>query len=75
LLDLDIASLGETEIDPILTALEALRPEVHADIDGDFRRIHALAEDIGLHAILDVAAQHGEDLSLVSGAKPWRVSI
>jgi hypothetical protein len=62
LLDIDIASLDETDIDPVFQAWERLPDDRRTGIDSDFRMLDALADEEGIKTILDEGRFHGDDL-------------
>jgi hypothetical protein len=63
LTDLDIASLPETEVQPIFDAWMALPPEQSAEVNSDFELVASLADEQGVQAILDEADYHHLDLT------------
>jgi hypothetical protein len=63
LTDLDIASLPETEVQPIFDAWMALPPEQSAEVNSDFELVTSLADEQGVQAILDEADYHHLDLT------------
>lgn len=65
LTDIDMASLHETDIDPIFQAWERLPADVRTRIDSDFRTLDALADEEGIRAILEEGRYHGDDLEPV----------
>jgi hypothetical protein len=65
LLDIDIASLDETDIEPLFQACERLPAEVRTSIDSDFRTLDTLADDEGIKTILEEGYFHGDDLEPV----------
>lgn len=62
---LDWDSLRESEVDPIVTAVDSMPPGVRARIESEFALIHALADEQGVQAVLDEARFHGTDLEPV----------
>ena len=62
LLDIDIASLDETDIEPVFEACELLPAEVRTSVDSHFRTLDALADEEGIKTILDEGRFHGDDL-------------
>jgi hypothetical protein len=65
LLDIDIAALDETDIDPIFQAWERLPPDTRTSVDSDFRTVDALADEEGIKTILEEGCFHGDDLEPV----------
>jgi len=63
LTNLDIASLPQTEIQPVFDAWMALAPEQTAEVNSDFDVVTALADDQGIQAILDEASYHHVDVT------------
>jgi len=63
LIDLDIESLPETEVQPIFDAWTGLTPEQAAEVNSDFELVTALADEQGIQAILDEAQYHGLELT------------
>src|SRR3569833_51811 len=68
LLDLDIAALPESQIGPIFDAWNPLSEAVHVQTDSDFRLIDTLADELGVKALLEEGAFHGEDLEPIFAA-------
>jgi len=60
--EMQVASLAETEVDPIYEAWLALSPEVQAEVESDFQDIYTMACQNGIRAILEEGAYHSEDL-------------
>ncbi len=68
LLDVDFGRLGETEVEPIYLAWEALPEDERARVESDFQETHALACESGVKVILECGRASGEDLEpLLSG--------
>ncbi len=65
LLDIDIASLDETDIEPVFQACELLPAEVRTSVDSDFRILDLLADEEGIKTILDEGRFHRDDLEPV----------
>lgn len=55
--------IGEAKVDPIYDAWLTLNQETRDRLERSFREIDGLADDVGVKAILDEAAYHGEDLA------------
>lgn len=64
LVDLRIADLPETKIEPLFEAWMALPSERSAEVDSDFALVDLLADEQGIQAMLDEASFHGLDLLL-----------
>jgi len=60
--EVQVASLAETEVDPIYEAWFALSPQVQAEVESDFQDIDTMACENGIRAIFEEGAYHGEDL-------------
>lgn len=63
LLDLNMASMGETDIDPIVRAWEELPSQTRAATEEDFGYVHFLSNAHGIESILQEARFHEEDLT------------
>jgi hypothetical protein len=70
LTEFDIASLPETDIQPLFDASASLPPERAAEVNSDFQLVHALADDQGIQAMLDEGEFHGLDLASAFESMP-----
>ena len=61
LADVDFDNLGETQVDPIMAAIEGLTPGEQAKIEADFRDVNEMAYAAGARAIIEEAAFHQKD--------------
>lgn len=62
LASVDMASLDETNVEPIYEAWMELPPETRAKVEEDFRLVDTVADEPGIVAILEEARYHGEEL-------------
>jgi hypothetical protein len=60
-LDIDLTTLKETDVDPVLAAFLTLPAEQQAEIEAEFQDVHALASEGGVAALVDEADFHGDD--------------
>lgn len=61
--ELEWDSIGEAKADPIYDAWLILDQGIRDRLERSFREIDNLADEVGVKAILDEAAYHGEDLA------------
>lgn len=62
LLDVNIADLGETDVEPMFEEWQQLPPEQRAQVDSDFTTVDVVTDEEGIRTILDEARFHGEEL-------------
>ena len=72
LLGIDLASLKETDVQPVLAAFLELSAEQQAECEAEFQDVHALACEGGVAALVDEADFHGDesfvhDLAAIDG--------
>ena len=59
----DFDKLGETEVDPIMAAMEALPMREGMLIEEEFRQVYDLSCELGTRVLLEEAEFHGRDLA------------
>ena len=59
----EFRSLGESDVGPIVEAVDSLRPEIRAQVESDFELIHRLADEPGIQAVLEEARYDGTALA------------
>ncbi len=59
-LDVDLAKLNETDVEPVLAAFLTLSGEQQAEFEAELQDVHALACEGGVAALLDEAGFHGD---------------
>ena len=60
-LDVDLASLKETDVQPVLAAFLELSAERQAECEAEFQDVHALACEGGVAALVDEANFHDDE--------------